>query len=1178
MRLKKIEIFGFKSFAEKVVLDFNFGITGIVGPNGCGKSNISDAFRWVLGEQSAKSMRGAKMPDVIFAGTTGRKPLNFAEVTLTFSDIAGQLPTEYEEIAITRRLHRSKNGETAESDYFINRRQVRLKEIHDLFLDSGIGKNAFSIFEQGKIDQIIQFTPLERRYIFEEAAGILRFLSRKREALRKLEQTEFNIARVKDIHSEVEKQIAILQIQAEKAELYKENKKKLEQLELSLLFFKWNNFETKLSDLEQTANLSLSKLHEKNREMNGLVQNHREKKEAFSTKEKELLAKKEFLLKLESQNEILANEQRSNQERILELAAREKRIEESILANINKRLERERQSSQYLEQKKSIEAQLRDQETLLHKLRQKSAEFDEQVSRLRSDYQKNHQKQLKAIQDESTVRSDLKQQEGRLERTKERIRQLKIGQQQIVKQIEEHKKIINEKQSELQCVLEKIEKEKTSLLSLDGQIKQINDQILQTQKEQKEIHHLLTENRARHKILLRLREELEGFSSGTKQLLLESNNPKSPLFKKLRGLYEYLTPEKGFEMSLSLVMKPYAQTLVVQTEADLRFVIDYAKKNSLKDFSLISLERVEKGLKGRGKKKEKKIPQLNSVCSQNSLSEHFLSHIALADEIFSPDKSRGFEICSQNGFFIDSFDVIFYSQQGENNIFLREAEIKGIEEKLSEKESDKTRIDHLLSTLQQQQKQLLQNRQELDKAIRKEEMRLVEINFVIQRGKSDLERTEHQQTQLGKEVETTENLLSQLAASIQIFSEKLSAASEAANEIQKIASTLQSSIEQWTDSLKSNQKELREAEEEHQKYSKENQRLAHSLHLIEVQDKESLHEEKRLLQECSQGNELAASLKEKNSAIEERLSKAGLLLDKETKIKNSLEEELKSLQTVLEQSDQQTREQRHLLNQLEKEVNSQSIQRSQLESSKLGIESQLQERFDKTIEQVQKLELKLEKSIEQTEKQLRAVRQEIDSSDDINMASVEELDKHQVRYSFLNEQVTDLSQSKQELVKIIAELDKTSRKAFKDTFQAVRANFQKNFSILFEGGEADLQLTEAEDVLEAGIEIIAKPPGKQMRSITLLSGGEKCLTAIALLFAIFEVRPSPFCILDEVDAPLDESNVGRFANIVKQFVDRCQFIIITHNKRTMSIADVLFGISMEEKGISKVLSLEFAKN
>lgn len=1177
MRLKQLEILGFKSFADKTRLDFHSGITAVVGPNGCGKSNISDAFRWVLGEQSAKSMRGSKMPDVIFAGTSHRKPLNFAEVTITLTDINGKLPIEYDEVAVTRRLHR--NGE---SEYFINKHLVRLKDLHALFLDSGMGKDAYSIFEQGKIDQVINLSPLERRYIFEEAAGILRFLQRKKEALRKLEQTDLNVSRVKDIHKEVERQIIVLEEQSEKARQYKENKSVLDKLEKCLIVAKLDALQTKLNDVKTKAGAQDNQIQASNAQIEAFQGQLLEARQALDEAEKALKIRGENVFKVRSRKELQTKEKQTNQERLKEIAAKEKRWQSELESMAERRRHREDERKKLLRGQKDTDKQFAELEAVVKVKREKVRVLEDKLAKEREQQQSSQKELFKLMQTESQCESEIRQTNVRLESAQERHDRLYERKERLSEAAAEIVKQAEEKKKQLEEAVSQTEKQKDVFQAMEGTLQEVASEMDKTQDEMDRVQQELTDLKARQKVLQHLREEMEGFSAGSKKLLTEAADKKSPLYSRIKGLYEYLVPEKGAEAALAAVMKPYGQTLVVKTEADFHLVADYIKQHKVKDISLICLEAIAKSKRSKSAGGTDVLSPLSMAVIENELASHFLEGVYVGKSGLSTFETvktnSGFEIWLKDGAFIDRRSVVFYSSQGENNVFLREAELKALDKKLQELELEKQKLENVLKAIQQKRDQIQNERSELDKTIRKGEMKLIEFNFAVNKAQADLEKMKGEDKALAADWQSVKSAIETLTISLNEFSERHKSAKETAAAAQKQTEHLTAGLVMLVETVKAELAELQENERALKTVADEKSKQAHALHVLEVKDVESVQQEQRLEEEIEMGQVLQGQIELKGTETEKVLKEVEHALTDAVAACNELEQQVAMRKSALEHLETKINEKRVVLKKHETDRNQYGIQTAQLESNGQSLENELRERHQMSVAEARTLTASMEYSMDQMEKHMKQLRQQLENAGDINMTSIEECEKYKTRYQFLNQQIDDLGMSKEELIAIIADLDGESRKIFQETFQKVRSNFRKNFELLFSGGEADLQFTESADVLEAGIEIIAKPPGKQMRSINLLSGGEKCLTAMALLFAIFEVKPAPFCILDEIDAPLDDTNVERFVNIVKQFAETCQFIIITHNKLTMAIADVICGVSMEEKGVSKLLRMDFSKN
>lgn len=1150
MRLKKLKLVGFKSFAEKITLDFDASIVGIVGPNGCGKSNIVDAFRWVMGEQSAKSMRGEKMHDLLFAGTAKRPPLNYAEVSVTLSDVGEKLPIAYEEVQITRRLHRS-----GESEYLLNNNPIRLKELHHLFMGSGIGKNAFSIFEQGKLDQIIHLNPTERRAIFDESAGIGRFLHRKKESMRNLQQVSDNFHRVKDVHAEVEKQYRVLKRQAMQAKNYRDNKEKLEALEKAILVARYNSAQ---AVEEEGYREVVQELQELQKDVCSKESEIAAEKEVLAEREEQTRSEREAFYQARNRIEIQKVERRRLSEKIEERQKSEKRrLEERAL------LQKKQKSchEQLLEKQKSfeeVEKQRIDQKELNGQKNESFQEIETALQELLEAQKEGQKNRLQVTQAEGELSTKLQQIKTRQEACKERVKQLQEELSSKKTEIARLERAQKEKKQKVTLFSKDIEEREKELQSVRDEIKTTLEKVESKQQDLENVLEEITQLAARERSLIRLREEFEGFSKGAKELLREGQKKGSALFGKVQGLFHHLTPKKGEEKQTAQALHAYAHTLVVQTEADLHEVILFAAKKQWTDFSLLCLGHLRKG-----------------TCQAHFLKELFLTD-SLQKALHHVGKKGALEAATADGYFIDHRHVLFCggekSQEGDS--FLREVELKELAGQLRTKREKRDRLQANFETLATQRKKLKEKAKQLEEKRRKEEMNLVEANFLLQSLLADVQREKESQLSLAEEekkVRCQEKELEKERLSLaKKLSETVKKGVSVFEEIQAVEKRLQKLQQSWNAEVEGK----REREERLRAIEARAGALMQDMEIIAALQKEISDTEKRVKEELERSQNEA---KEYAAHAEELTQEKPLDIEE---LKQELELKEKQLTARRKQFDQLSKsisKAQQEVATLEKKQHSLELGRAEKASLRKAIEEDMHERFNLSIDEATEQCGSLENSIEESQKIAIRLRYEIEKAGAVNMASIDEFKEQEKRTHFLHSQLKDLEEAKKDLERVISKLEVESRKIFKKSFAQIREKFQKNFQILFEGGEADLAFTGSPDVLEAGVEITAKPPGKQMRSISLLSGGEKCLTALALLFAIFEVKPAPFCILDEVDAPLDDSNIDRFTNILGRFVDKTQFILVTHNKKTMAIADILFGVSMEEKGISKLLSLTFEK-
>lgn len=1144
MRLKKITIFGFKSFADKTSLEFHPGITAIVGPNGCGKSNVSDAFRWVLGEQSAKSLRGHKMQDVIFAGTSHRRPLHIAEVTITLTDINGALPIEFDEVAITRRLHR--NGD---SEYLLNGTQVRLKDLHALFFDSGIGKEAFSIFEQGKIDQVIHYTPLERRTIFEEAAGIVRFLHRKREALRKLEQTDLNLSRVEDILKEVTQRITVLEQQAASAIAYKERKSLFETLEKQLMATKWTTGKQKLQQLAVEESSYTERLEKLTAEIAAARQELHQARikahdceQAWKERSAEMYSKR-------NERDLFLRDRSHMAKRREELQLQINRwghdLQTLAAQNEKNTSEQEEQSDLHGEMRSS----LTDLRSVLDETQvrfdEKSQELED-ARRNQDEFQKNR---LSLTQNHSSKQAEWKQLLARIEAFNERLPPL----EEKLHTLEQQKSETGDKQKtrslELKKLSDTIDNFKGQLETLDELYNELKESLAQGQSQGESFMKEAASLQTRLQTLEELRTALDSFSPACKRLLEDSVLPKNPLYGKITPLYELISPPAGQERAAAAALQPYGQTLVVATKEDLTLVLAYIKKHNLADVTLFCAEDA----------------------ANSNITNHFLHGLKIVKTLDEALTAKSIT-WTDEGALIDSKRVLFYEPRREGNSFMREAEITSLQEQIALLEQRKIQHSQQQRLHQEKLSETQLKRTSIDKEMRTTEMKLVEVNYALLRHQADTKRIEDEYNQLKSEQNKTReaivegsNRCEELSASVASFEKQLKQSETTSQQQSTLLDELFIIVKKEQANFENARKKWQEA------YAKERQQQ-HSIEVLALKKQEINQNIKKLHTEISQAKEALDSLCENNTGTTDQIEAVQKVVLKLEASCQTLEKNTSEAKQESENLEKKLLQFEQTLKSNENEKHKLQVQLSQLSTLQETLTTAYKEKYNDDFPAAPTLL----NDIPGTEKQLKALKAELDSTQDINMLAIDECSQDKQRSQFLSTQINDLKLSKQELAKVINELDSQSRKLFEETFNAIRTNFQKNFAILFNGGEADLQFVENDDLLEAGIEISAKPPGKQMRSISLLSGGEKCLTAMALLFAIFEVKPSPYCILDEIDAPLDDSNVERFLNVVKQFIDRCQFIIITHNKRTMAISDRIYGVSMQEKGVSKLLSMEFS--
>jgi len=1167
VRLKQLILSGFKSFADKTVIRFDKGVTAIVGPNGCGKSNIVDAVRWVLGEQSAKSMRGAKMNDVLFAGTDKRKAQNFAEVTIVFTDVDDALPIEYEEVAVTRRLFR--NGD---SEYRINGNLVRLKDIHSLFWDSGLGKSAFSVFEQGKIEQVINLPPLERRVIFEEASGILRFKQNKKEAMRRLAVVDTNAARISDVHGEVKKQLSVLEKQAKVATAYKEKKQRSEILDKELLVSRWNTASKRGSRASEERDNVDNVIVKGNTAFDATEVALKESRDAATAAEDKASAALEDVFAVRSSKEIHVAAIRNEKERLEELTSREKTLEEKIRANDN-----ESEDEKSVAQKASGEcSRLKDiceaAENKGRKFAEHSMELEATIAASREKQKEEQRNHYLIVHAEKDITAKVQGNTIRREAVVEGIAKIKERRQDLLDSVKHHSEMSTHHKKQLKQQTQIVEKKKKELDTIKNTIADTVEEFRATEKDLDDMHRKNAMLIARRQVLQHMQEDMEGLSSDTKRIVREAKNKKSPLYNIVSNVYEEVLPKKGYEKAFAAAMRHYAQTLVVATNKDLEKLQAFAADNKIKDFSVICAEHITKNTAKEKAVKGAKL--LVDNVSKSKVAEHLLKGVYVVDDVTAileaKKQNRNATVVTTDGVMCNAHGVIFYAFPRDMT-FMREAELNTLKIDIAAAEAVEKKATTVVEKLGKQRAELYLQRDDLDREMRKQEMTLIELNHTLQRTLGDLEGAKGNTAAIDEEGEALAKENTILEASVAELDKKYKETQQQLAASDKALVTIEAETEALFKKYQEHRDEQRGHNEKYKGYTEELHKAKRESVRYEDKDverKRQKNHDSREIADIRKRYEALAKQKQERERVchksEGKIIAAEQLCEKLEAVVENKKTKVKNLEEKREKLREKYKEKEGRKHHLELKI-------AQHEAVCRALEDEALERYDAPIDAIETQGLVV--NAEDAEKELRSLRRALEDAGDVNMTSIEECEHLSSRGEYLSKQLKDLAVSQKDIGKIIGKLERESRKRFNEAFEVIKENFKKNFQILFRGGEADLRFTESNDILDAGIEIVAKPPGKQLRSIGLMSGGEKCLTALALLFAIFEYRPAPFCILDEVDAPLDDANISRFLNVVKHFIDTTQFVIVTHNKNTMTVADALCGVSMEEKGVSKLIPL-----
>ena len=1181
MHFKSLELLGFKSFGEKTKLNFEPGVTAIVGPNGCGKSNIADSIRWVLGEQSAKSLRASNMQDVIFNGTDTKDPINFAEVSLVFSNENRHLPIDYDEVTITRRVFRS--GET---EYLLNKTPVRLKDISELLMGTGIGTESYSIIEQGKMDLILSSRPEDRRFVFEEASGITKYKSKKKEALRKLEQTEQNLLRINDIILEVKRQISSIERQARKAERYKEDFDKLKDIEMKLAFFDYNNLKT----LDKTYVVENEDLKSREKEMSAELGVITAKISQFRQSLDEMNQRiSEFRNKyttMSSSLDMNNHKIEMNGERIRELVESQAAIKKEMEIIRAKAVEAEKSANSLrmdLEKTLTLKAErlrlLEEKNMLIAALSKEIEESDEKIkiSKLQT---------VEYLSNETKIKNELIKLGADLQNRKARERRLVAEKETVQKDLESVDAVLasmmkefEDAQSKISGIKSDLDAKKNLKSGLVVELESIQSEISQEENRRSAIG-------SKIELLEDVIKKHEGFYQGVKSLLVKMDE-KDASFSGIIGVVaDMIKVEKGYEEAVNAFLGDVAQALVTEKDSDITSAIEYLRANKLGKASFVSLETLNSIKSSRINFTAPSTTGLEPLRNfvnidprYSDILEHLFSNAYLAqpfETAIGDFRRSNAVIITKAGLMYNNGTVSGGSiSDGEETLLIgRKNKFESLKAELSD-------IENKLSTLKVAAAQKGDMSRSLDSEISSLEtvFRNEEINTsgIAMKQNSQAESAK----KLKEEYDVAHLELEEVKSIIDELSKKGESLNSELNEIEKNKAVTENII---TESLvltadRRDRKEKLGLEiatlaAENQSVDKEEETLRSGVEREELsikELKESLFNKENTLndyisKEKSLSEEIT-ELKSQNDVISAELK----ILSEESK---TIENGRSNIVDALSVDELQLKEKETAIDSLRNQVRDLDVKLTEVSYKKTNLKERITQSYKTDIEE---LHMQLEDSIdwEALKAQVAELKDKLDRMGPVNLVAIDEHKELEERYSFLVHQQEDLVNAKDSLMKAIQKINKTTKELFVETFQKIQVEFKSFFRLLFGGGQAELILMDEQDVLESGIEIIVRPPGKKLQNLMLLSGGEKAMTATALLFAIFKVKPSPFCVLDEIDAPLDESNVVRFSQVLKDFLKISQFIIITHNKRTIELADVMYGITMQERGVSKIVSVKF---
>ncbi len=1178
MHLQSLELFGFKSFADKTAFNFHEGVTAIVGPNGCGKSNVLDAVRWALGEQSAKSLRGNEMADVIFNGADTRKPVGFAEVSLTFTDCAEELGIEWHDVRVTRRVYRDGN-----SEYLLNKTPCRLRDIQSLFADTGIARTAYSMMEQGRIDMILSSRPEDRRAVFEEAAGITKYKTQKREALRKLEATEANLLRIGDVIKEVKRQIGSLQRQAGKARRY-------QALHTDLRVLETNHACKQLASLERD-------LAESREEIERLMDSEKTTRAKIDNSENALAQERGALDKIDTE---IANSRAEVQRLDSEIATHRNRIEfnRQRAQELTELIERARRDIAEAESKRNRQAtQIKQTNSSIAEIEQHLKEKEAELTELSVLAGEIHKKRSDRVTRLQELQLALSKSESRISALEEELIGTKARRElthaQIEQLITEIEALTEARDKLVGQIAVSLKADRRQPIDVETSLREKEKLLAQAEQDLAMLHHTLAEKRSRLEVLRQLNEEGEGLAEGSQALLKGVDGPQEFRDAIAGSLVAQLDVDPKFIQAIEAALGRNLHAIILKDAKVVSEIIGHLKEKKLGYAALL----IPKLTAAAPQSAQKVLPpqalawatdKVRAPKALEALVTRLLGHVVIFPELEHALECKKVEpalaMATLAGEYVSPEGIVFTgsSEVRAASLLERKAQIADLakEEAALAKERDSvsarrdeaksaletaSRLQRELSEAGRKIDTLQSEKTALERQIMAADERIAHVERDLQSGRNQLA---NQKTELGAfEAAQKKTVLREEELAERTNELRLGVATDRQRHENLIAQR---------EPMSARDAELAEL------ITVRNSDIAMYERKLATQAEESHESETLIKTQTAQRDEAQA-----NSAkiAGQRATRLAAISDRESELRR-VRDSLGELQDRRAQG--QVRESQFQMkvdNLLAHISRSYQIDLRGFAGDQPGFEKVLRTQVKKrasaddsgsvgidTREGV--ASAKEELAPADLEQLIAGLRTQLDNMGPVNLEAVHEYDELEERYKFLETQNTDLTNSQRELLDVIARINSTTRKLFAETFEQVRANFREMFGELFRGGRADLSLLDENDPLNCGIEITAKPPGKQLQSVSLLSGGERAMTAVALLFAIYMVRPSPFCILDEVDAPLDENNINCFIRVLDRFVQQSQFIIITHNKRTIAKAEVLYGVTMEERGVSKLVGVK----
>ncbi len=1195
--LKSLELNGFKSFADRTRFEFPEGITAVVGPNGSGKSNVVDAIKWVLGSQSAKALRGKEMTDVIFSGAKGRAQTNAAEVTLAFDNTQGILDFDADEVHITRRVYRSGEGE-----YLINRQTCRLRDIRELFSGTGVSTGAYSIIEQGKVDALLQSSPKERRMIFEEAAGVSRFKLKRQEAARRLERVDQNLLRLSDIVEELDSRLRSVRSQAGRARKYKEESDRLKLLRTQVALVDWRQLTETLRSHEQRAELASAakealqqqvvacdqQLAAAEEAADALQQSVQEANSNAATV-RERIAQSESTRRSQlARSDELRQEATRLQKQLLTMSSRAGNAQQLVSDTSAELATVEQQFEEYHQSVQTKQSALDLVVKALQECRTAIAEYREKHTAAFSDSTRL-ENQLHVLQSKQTTAESL------TERSREQLEHAESVSKQLESQFALAEQSLRQFENEAR-------ESQQQLASAQTKLRERREELAQAQRDLADLQGRLTGARERAIVLEELERRLDGLSAGTKEVLrLAKEQPDGP-FGKVRGVVADLLHVDADTASLveTALGERANYLLIEQTDPALfaRIDTEWAGRTSFLRLDVpvaaSAVDRIdlsgEAGVVGRADQFVETSPELGSL-TRRLLGRHwFVDSLKTAVRLAS-GVGRGLNYVTVVGEVLGADGTLTVGpRQSGTGLLSRRSELRALVDEIGTMEQhsnqQQTRGEQLEAAIEsqdQEQQQQTQRHESLSQRLGESKLKTGSL-------RERLDRAKQEQTKASEDFASAQNQASQAGTQITTYQQQLVAHQEELAESEKLLqqrSDQSLQLEQQVETLQHQATDHRVALARCEQRRDGLRRQTEQLHRDHEEHDRALQETRdRETESREQGQQLEQSVLTLSSELAEWYREKENLAAELLQQSESHEQRREQRATIVRQVDQL----REKLLRSQGELQEVELSLQQLEHKRADLSSRMKDDFGLELALLATTEPTVEiESRDEVDLEIQSLKQKLQGIGPVNLEALSELETVEDRHSTLSQQYEDLREAKTRLLQLVSQINTESRQIFLESLNVIRGHFQELYGSLFGGGEADiiLESREAEgealknnakqeaDPLECGIEIVARPPGKQLRSISLLSGGERTMTCVALLLAIFRSRPSPFCVLDEVDAALDEANIDRFVEVLKQFMGSTQFLVVTHSKRTMSCADTLYGITMQESGVSKRVSVRF---